>query len=273
MKNLNMYCITIYDDHLDLINSLGYLPVGLGEDIKSSGFLRDNTDDNISTKNSFYGEYTFHYWIWKNYLDKLEDKWIGFCQYRKYWCKTEQTTNKKISSIDNLDDQILKQIPENYSNYESILGEPMFINQFRLSKFIKNNFIPMIKNPILFFDEKKRNLRFHFDMMHGHGNLSKAIKLLDNKEIDGFNNFLDNSVSFHPHNMFICRKKEILAQYYNSVFPWLKRCEDLFGFNLEGYGLKRMYGFLAERYMSYWFQKYTKFKLMPILFKDISDFK
>ena len=149
----------------------------------------------------------------------------------------------------------------------------MFINQFRLSKFIKNNFIPMIKNPILFFDEKKRNLRFHFDMMHGHGNLTKAIKLLDNKEIDGFNNFLDNSVSFHPHNMFICRKKEILAQYYNSVFPWLKRCEDLFGFNLEGYGLKRMYGFLAERYMSYWFQKYTKFKLMPILFKDISDFK
>ena len=42
-----------------LINSLGYLPVGLGE---NSGFLRDNTDDNISTKNS---ENTFHYWIWK----------------------------------------------------------------------------------------------------------------------------------------------------------------------------------------------------------------
>ena len=47
-----MYCITIYDDHLDLINSLGYLPVGLGEDIKSSGFLRDNTDDNIDDNNT-----------------------------------------------------------------------------------------------------------------------------------------------------------------------------------------------------------------------------
>ena len=40
---------------------------------------------------------------------------------------------------------------------------------------------------------------------------------------------------------------------------------------LEGYGLKRIYGFLAERYMSFWFQKYTKFKTLPITFKDISD--
>ena len=61
-----------------------------------------------------------------------------------------------------------------------------------------------------------------------------------------------------------------LRNYYNSVFPWLKRCEDVFGFNLEGYGLKRIYGFLAERYMSYWFRKNTKFKTLPIIFKDIT---
>ena len=62
-----------------------------------------------------------------------------------------------------------------------------------------------------------------------------------------------------------------LEKYYSSVFPWLTRCEKEFGFNLEGYGLKRIYGFLAERYMSFWFQKYTKFKTLPITFKDISD--
>ena len=37
--------------------------------------------------------------------------------------------------------------------------------------------------------------------------------------------------------------------------------------------MRRIYGFLAERYLSYWFQKYTKFKTAPILFKDISDFR
>ena len=85
MKNLNMYCITIDEGHLDLIKRLGYLPVGLGKNIKSKDFIRDNTNINISKKNPFYGEYTFHYWLWKNNMNNLEDKWIGFCQYRKFW--------------------------------------------------------------------------------------------------------------------------------------------------------------------------------------------
>ena len=66
---------------------------------------------------------------------------------------------------------------------------------------------------------------------------------------------------------------EILHSYYESIFPWLFECEKLFGFaNLKGYGLKRIYGFLAERYMSYWFKKYTKYYLMSIYFKDLSDY-
>ena len=272
MKNLEMFCITISDNHSDKIKKLGYLPVGLGERIRSENFLRDNTKDNISEKNPYYGEYTFHYWLWKNYLDKLEDKWIGFCQYRKYWSLRGTQSNQEIKNIEELKNLIIQQIPKNYNDYDCILGDPMFVNQFRFSKFIKRNFIPMIKKPILFFDKNKRNLRFHFDMMHGQGNLSKAIDLLEESEKKDFNNFLDNSVSFNPHNMFICRKKKILMGYYNSVFPWLAKCEKLFGFDLEGYGLKRIYGFLAERYMSFWFKKYTKFRLMPIIFKDISDF-
>ena len=36
MQDLNMYCLTIYEDHLDMIKKIGYLPVGLGNNIKSS---------------------------------------------------------------------------------------------------------------------------------------------------------------------------------------------------------------------------------------------
>ncbi len=111
-------------------------------------------------------------------------------------------------------------------------------------------------------------------MFHGVGNLSKAIELLDSEEKKDFEIFVNDNVSFNPHNMFICKSKKSLISYYESVFPWLERCEKIFGFeNLNTYGLRRIYGFLAERYMSYWFKKYTKFKLMPIYFKDISDFK
>tara|TARA_X000001036_G_scaffold415998_1_gene432621 strand:+ start:585 stop:1379 length:795 start_codon:yes stop_codon:yes gene_type:complete len=264
-----MYCITIYDHHLEMIKNIGYLPVGLGENIKSRDFIKDNTKENISKKNPNYGEYTFHYWLWKNNMDQLPDNWIGFCQYRKFWLSN---TKNKINTFSKLKSSILLNIPQEYENYESILGEEFFVNQFRFSKFLKRNLFTMIKRPILFLDKNKRNLRFHFDMMHGEGNLSKAIKLLDISEKKDFESFLDNSVSFNPHNMFICKSKKVLKNYYDSLFPWLERCEKEFGFELSGYGLKRIYGFLAERYMSYWFKKYTNYKLMPILFKDLSDF-
>ena len=60
--------------------------------------------------------------------------------------------------------------------------------------------------------------------------------------------------------------------YYNSTFKWLFKCEKIFGFkNLSGYGKTRMYGFLAERYLSYWFNKNANPITWPIIFYDISE--
>lgn len=70
MKNLSMYCLTMRNADFNIIKSLEYFPVGLGDKIVSKDFLRDNSLDNISSKNYFYGEYTFHYWLWKNALEK-----------------------------------------------------------------------------------------------------------------------------------------------------------------------------------------------------------
>ena len=74
--------------------------------------------------------------------------------------------------------------------------------------------------------------------MHGRNNLDKAIDLLNKENKDDFRNFVNNELSFNPHNMFICKSKEILFDYYETIFPWLEKCEKEFGFNLEGYGLK-----------------------------------
>ena len=114
---------------------------------------------------------------------------------------------------------------------------------------------------------------WRYDMMHGKGNLDKAIQLLPKKDKEDFKDFVNSEVSFNPHNMFICKNKKILFTYYESLFPWLADCEKIFGFEkLQNYGLKRIYGFLAERYLSYWFKKYTKFTVLPIHFKDIGDY-
>ena len=85
MENVNMFCLTLNPDHLEKIEKMKYLPVGLGDQSFSKSWFQDNTGLNISKKNKFYGEYTFHYWIWKNYLNSLNEGWIGFCQYRKFW--------------------------------------------------------------------------------------------------------------------------------------------------------------------------------------------
>ena len=265
-----MYCLTLNPVHLKMIEGLNFSPVGLGNSTFSEEWLTDKTKNNINHKNNYYGEYTFHYWLWKNNYINFKG-WIGFCQYRKFWKKDFE--NKKILSFSDLNRILLKEVPNNLINYESIIGEEISVNEFKFSKFIKHNFKTMATNPTLFFNKNKRNIKFHFDMMHGHGNLDKAIELLPQKDKEDFKYFVNTEVSFNPHNMFLCKNKEILFSYYDSLFPWLLSCEKLFGFkDLEGYGKKRIYGFLAERYCSYWFKKYTKFAILPIEFKDLSDF-
>ena len=61
------------------------------------------------------------------------------------------------------------------------------------------------------------------------------------------------------------KKKSLLDLTKISI-----RCEKIFGFDLKGYGKTRMYAFLAERYLAYWFNKYTKPLLWPVIFFDNS---
>ena len=69
--------------------------------------------------------------------------------------------------------------------------------------------------------------------------------------------------------MFISKKK-IINDWFKVQFEWLKRCEKKFGFKgLQGYDQTRIYAYLAERFLSFWFKKYTKFKEQPWVFIDV----
>ncbi len=272
MNNLKMFCLTLEPSHLKFIKELNYIPVGLGEKIfhNNEGWFTDKLDNNISEKNKYYGEYTFHYWLWKNYidLDNVEDGWFGFCQYRKFWSINDDNLIPK--TINELKPLALKNIPETYENFDAVLGNPYFINQFKIMKFLKKGFKIIVNNPTYLFNKNKRNLKFHFDLMHGNGNLDKAIDLLDDNNKKDFKNYVNSNVSFNPHNMFICKSKILLKRYYSDLFPWLLKCEKLFGFkDLKGFGKIRIYTFLAERFMPYWFNKNARVKTMPIVFYDI----
>ena len=262
---LKMYCLTLNPKHLQKIIDFNYIPVGLGSNNFSDKWFSDNYGNNISYKNSMYGEYTFHYSLWKNQL--LEDKkWLGFCTYRRFW--SNSLVAQKNESFES---SILKEIPKEWENYEVILPTPIMINKTKLSKIFKHGKKILFKNPLFFFNNKNITIKVHFDMYHGYGNLDKAINLINDRDREEFKNFVNTSNSFNPYNMFVCRSRDILINYYETLFPWLERCENIFGLNTEEtYGKKRIYGFLAERYLSFWFNKYCKTLNWPIIFNDIT---
>ena len=283
MSNYTIYCLCLHNKNLSLIKKLGYTPVGLGNDNFSNDWLRDNTLDNISHKNKYYAEYTFHYWFWKNILPKINDNhWIVFCAYRDFWSTKKNIKNnnnfiydkEEIPTINRMskvkwENLILKNIPNDWNQFDTVIGDHMLINNLKFSKLIKRGLLSLIRNPLAIF-KSKRSIRFHFDMWHGNGNLDRAIDLLDDENRDDFRKYTRKNISFSRGMMFACRSKKIMDRYYNSVFSWLSRCENIFGFDLEGYGKARMYGFLVERYMSYWFDKYANPLLWPVIFYDIN---
>ena len=84
---MKIYCLTIYNENFNFFKQLKLYPVGLGKNNFDSKWLNDKTGVNISAKNQYYGEYTFHYNLWKNHLYKEKINWIGFCTYRRFWLK------------------------------------------------------------------------------------------------------------------------------------------------------------------------------------------
>lgn len=268
MTRLKMFCFSLANENLAKIKKINYIPVGLGKGNFDSEWLRDNTGDNISEKNSWYGENTFYYWLWKNNLKKNFDaEWTGFCHYRRFW--TKDITEK---NYENFKDSIIQEPAPEWKNHEVVLREEFWINGTKLSKIYKHGKRLLLKNPFLFFSKKNLTIKVHYDMYHGYGELDKAIEFLDNENREDFRTFVETQPSFNANNILICRSAELYSDYCKSLFQWLEKCEPLFGFDPnKEYNLIRVYAFLSERYLSYWFKKNSNYIRWPLKFHDITN--
>ena len=259
-----IFCVT--NSELKYLEQLPVKLVGVGKNIFSKKYISCLNGKNIQKKEKNYSELTFHYWFWKNKLKFYNtNSWIGFCQKRRFWAKENNNTevNKK-----NIYEFILNEPDKSWKNFNSIVCKPIVVNKIKKIKMIKRGYRSLIKNPYLFFDPKKRSIKFHFDMHHGYGNLDKAIDVMDNKDRNEFREYVNNFTYYNPHIMFIA-KSEILNKWFTDLFSWLFECEKVFGIrNLSGYDTKRLYAYLAERYLSFWFMKYTNKLEWQWLFLD-----
>ena len=261
-NKLQIYCVT--NKRIKKIENTNYKLAAVGKNIFPKNYLRCDTGDNIFYKEEYYSELTFHYWFWKNKLDTKNDNWIGFCQKRRFWVD-KLFFNKKINEKNYLN-VTLKKVPDEWAQYNSIICQPININNLKKMKILKKGLQYLIKKPSILFNTKKQNIALHFNLHHGNGNLDKAISVLDQSDQEDFFQYVNTKTSFNPHLMFIAKPK-VHDRWFKTVFPWLERCEKIFGFkNLKGYETKRLYAYLAERYLSFWFKKYTNCLEWPWIF-------
>ena len=261
---MKIFCISIYNENYSFFKKNNFIPVGLGNNHFDKNWVSDKFKNDISHKNRNFGEYTFHYKLWKNSLTKEEThEWIGFCTYRRFW------VNKNFSiprNMKELSSAILKEVPSEWDTFDCILAEPIVLGKQKLMKLLKNNFRYLLNKPSLLIN--KCTIKDHFNLNHGSFFLDEAIKLLDKTEQYKFQNYL-NKNEFNPHNLFICKNLIILNLYYSKIFNWLFNCEEIFKkFDLNTYGKKRIYGFLAERYLPFWFKENTKTLEWPYIYFD-----
>mgnify|MGYP001186570892 CR=1 FL=1 len=185
---------------------------------------------------------------------------------RRFWVYDELSTDR--INKDNFFNYVLKNIPNKDENFDSIICSPISVNKVKKIKMIKRGFKSIIKSPEIFFNEKKQTINFHFDMHHGYGNLNKAIKLIHKEDRSDFFDYVNTSTSYNPHIMFIA-KPRVLNKWFEFLFNWLFECEKIFKFEeLRGYDTQRLFAFLAERYLSFWFKKHTNYIEKPWVFVD-----
>ena len=249
-----IFCVT--NSELKYLEQLPVKLVGVGKNIFSKKYISCLNGKNIQKKEKNYSELTFHYWFWKNRLKFYNtNSWIGFCQKRRFWTKS----NKKIKSLKELKKNIITKAPKQWNKYESIICKPIRVDKTKKMKLIKRGLKNLIENPSIFFNEKNRSIKLHFDMHHGYGILEDSIRFLKTQDREEFREYVNNNRKFNPHIMFIS-KKHILNKWFIDLFDWLFKCEKFFGLsNLKGYDQERLYAYLAERYLSFWFKKYTKY--------------
>ena len=187
---MKIFCISIFDKNYNELNKLSLVPVGLGNHNFNKNWITDKNGKNISKKNEYFGEYTFHYYLWKNKKFKFKsNEWIGFCSYRRFWTRSDKI---KINNFNNLKKIIIKQPQKHWKNFDVIIGKPLVFNKIKNIKLIKENIFEIIKKPSMLFHNN--TLEDQFRVFHGSFYLDTAIDLMPEKYQKDFKTFIKGNL-------------------------------------------------------------------------------
>lgn len=219
MKNIKIIIAT--HKKYKMPNDSMYIPLHVGAEGKEDlGYVKDNTGDNISTKNPYYCELTGMYWAWKN----LDAEYIGLAHYRRHF-----SLNKK--------------------------SKEKFDNVLTLSEADK-----ILESTDVILPKKRKyyieSLYSHYDHTLYIEPLDEVGKIIEKKYPEYYQHFkqLHKRTSAHMFNMFIM-KKDIFDSYCEWLFDILYEVEKNVDTSKYDNFHARFYGRLSELLLDIYLMK------------------
>lgn len=209
-----------------------YMPVHVGAEGKvdsqgkplSLGYTKDNTGDNISTKNDSYSELTGLYWAWKN----LDTDYIGLAHYRRLFGGSKRVGKDRVKWA---------------------------ITGTELDKLIENNDIILPRKRRYYIE----TLYSHYEHTHYANQLDETREVI----ADLYPDYLEmydvvlNQRSGYMFNMVIMRR-DLLDKYCSWLFSILFELEKRMGKQNLSKFQGRFYGRVSEIIFNVWLQYQIK---------------
>lgn len=234
--SMNIFVISHKDYRMPTDEIYKPLQVGFGRDIK--GFARDNTGDNISSKNKNYCELTGLYWAWKNSNADIK----GLVHYRRLFTNGMNpfgTLEHKYSKL--LDNKTLSEIMD---NYDMVLPKK------------RNYFI--------------ESLWSHYEHSHKIEGLiitRNAIEKLYPKYLQSFDKVMHRKKA-HMFNMLIA-KATIFDSYSSWLFDILFEVEKNIDISDYSPSEARIFGYISELLLDVWLDvNHINYKELPVTFVE-----
>ena len=204
-------------------------------------YIKDNTGDNISSKNKFYNELTVQYWMWKN----VDADYYGLCHYRRYISFSKKRYKISLGEH-NLG---LVTIPALFDKY---IDEHNLNNQELIAEEIsKNDLICM--EPISvkkYFPQKNMYLTYaKMPLWHNIKDIDSAldaIKKIYPSMYDSAKYYFFKSKKCYYYNCWIM-KKDLFKQFSKFLFDILFEVEKKIDYTHYSNQLARALGLIGER--------------------------
>jgi hypothetical protein len=235
-----------------------FFPIQVGASLSdvNLGIGRDDSGENISSKNRNYCELTAYYYALKN----LDFDSAGLMHYRriflnkapiyKYFKKCIKYFTLRAFDLISIKDLSLSIDPTtSIENLGQLKKEVSLLDSFLKSQGFEDVDIVLPKK----IKYAYLNVKQQYSINHSMYDLEKFNEIIIKKYpfFRGYINSVNDGRALYPYNMYIMKRK-YFEDYNNMLFLVLEEMEGYIDLSLLNSYQSRIFGFLSERFLNYY---------------------